>query len=310
MTTLYFTHDAFLEHDTGPGHPERADRLRAVAKVMEHEAFDALDRREANEAPLEPIARAHPQAFVDAILKIAPSDQSIRIDGDTVMSPGSLEAVRRAVGAGLQSVDAVMTQDKTNSFCAVRPPGHHAEATVAMGFCIFNSVAVAAHYARDKYDAERIAVVDFDVHHGNGTQDIFKDDPDLFYASSHQMPLFPGSGARSETGVGNIVNAPLNAGDGSAHFREAWKDVVLPQLKAFNPDLLIISAGFDAHHLDPLANINLEAEDFVWLTQHLVEIADNVCEGRVVSMLEGGYDLTGLSQSVAGHVKILMDAAS
>ena len=314
MTTLLITHPCFLEHDTGPGHPERADRMRAIDKVMAHELFASLDRRE---APLRPdieqwIALAHPQAYIDMLKDARPRDgeMAVRVDPDTVLSPGSWEAALRAVGAGLLAVDEVMSRRAANAFCQVRPPGHHAEKDRAMGFCFFNSIAIAGMYARQAHGAERIAVIDFDVHHGNGTQDIFWDDENLFYASTHQMPLYPGTGSLSETGVGNIWNAPLRPGDGGETFREAFLDRILPALRHFGPDLVLVSAGFDAHRDDPLANLELMEGDFAWATQQLVEAADRYAGGRLVSMLEGGYNLAALARSAAVHVKVLMDAGS
>ncbi len=316
MTTLLITHPAFLEHDTGPGHPERPDRMRAIDKVLSHELFNPLVREE---APLrddveEQIALAHPQAYIDAIKKRRPEPGGdlVRLDPDTVLSPGTWEAALRAVGAGLRAVDTVMDKASgpANVFCQVRPCGHHAEADRAMGFCIFNNIAIAGMYARRKYGAERIAVVDFDVHHGNGTQDIFWHDKDLFLASTHQMPLYPGTGALGETGVGNICNAPLRPGDGSEPFREAMESRILPALKNFGPDLVLISAGFDAHRDDPLANLELVEADFAWATRAIAEVARRQAGGRLVSMLEGGYDLTGLARSTAVHVRELMEAGS
>lgn len=313
MPTLLITHPCFTEHDTGLGHPERPDRMRAIDKVLAHETFDALKRAE---APLradveEHIARAHPQSYIDAIRQVRPSSGHVHLDPDTVMSPGSWEAALRAVSAGLEAVDQVMDRSSgvRNAFCQVRPCGHHAETQRAMGFCIFNNVAVAGLYARARYGAERIAVVDFDVHHGNGTQDIFWSDKDLFFASTHQMPLYPGTGALDETGVGNIWNAPLRPGDGGEQFRDAFRSRVLPALDNFSPDIILISAGFDAHEADPLANLRLKEPDFGWATEEICRIAERRAGGRVVSMLEGGYDLTALARSVAVHVKRLMDAA-
>ncbi|MFN3743644.1 MAG: histone deacetylase family protein [Hyphomicrobiaceae bacterium] len=316
MTTLLLTHPVFLEHDTGPGHPERPDRMRAIDRVLAHDIFQTLRREE---APLrddveEWIALAHPQSYIDRIkeLRPAPGEEPVHLDGDTLLSSGSWEAALRAVGAGLRAVDAVI--DKTsgiaNAFCQVRPCGHHAETARAMGFCIFNNVAIAAMYARRKHGAERVAVVDFDVHHGNGTQDIFWNDKDLFFASTHQMPLYPGTGALGETGVGNIFNAPLRPGDGGERFREAMESRILPALRNFGPDLVLISAGFDAHRDDPLANLQLVESDFAWATEAIAEVARRHAQGRLVSMLEGGYNLTGLARSVAVHVKGLMDAGA
>ena len=314
MTTLLITHPSFLLHDTGPGHPERPDRMRAIDKALSHEAFDSLVRVE---APLRhdveaTITLAHPQAYLDMIRDALPDagEGGVRLDPDTVLSSGSWEAALRAVGAGLLAVDQVMTGKAQNAFAQVRPCGHHAEAERAMGFCLFSNIAIAGLYARKAHGAERIAVVDFDVHHGNGTQDIFQADKNLFFASTHQMPLYPGTGAHSERGVGNICNAPLRPGDGGEPFRDAFETRVLPELKKFQPDIVFISAGFDAHRADPLASLNLVEADFAWATQQLAEVAHKQCGGRLVSMLEGGYDLTALARSVSVHVKALMDAGS
>jgi acetoin utilization deacetylase AcuC-like enzyme len=306
MTTLLLTHADCIEHAPPEGHPERPDRLRAIMAMLEAEPFEDLIREEAELGSLEHVAKAHPQDYISLIEGSRPDEGLEPLDPDTWMGPKSWDAALRCVGAATRAVDAVMERDVDNAFCAIRPPGHHAESNRAMGFCLFNSVAVAAHHARDEYLAERVAVVDFDVHHGNGTQDIFWNDEDLFYASTHQMPLYPGSGSRSETGVGNIFNAPLTPNDEGEQFREALDTVVLPALDTFAPDLLIISAGFDAHRLDPLANINLVEEDFAWATLKLMELADNHCDGRVVSMLEGGYDLKGLTASCGVHIQALM----
>ncbi|MGO4686002.1 histone deacetylase family protein [Hyphomicrobium sp. 2TAF46] len=312
MTTALITHPAFLDHDTGELHPERPDRMRAINEALSEESFVLLDRREAplREDDKTYIAMAHTPAHVAALTAtVAHIDEGRKyIDGDTVASPGTWEAARRAVGAALDAVDIVMTGEAANVFCQVRPPGHHAESQQAMGFCFFNNVAIAAHYARKKYGAERVAVVDFDVHHGNGTQEIFWSDKDLFYGSTHQMPLFPGTGALRETGVGNIFNAPLRAGDGREQFEEAFRSRILGPLHNFAPDVLLISAGFDAHQRDPLASLNLVAKDFHWATESLSEVARRHSNGRIVSVLEGGYDLTGLAQSVAAHVKALIEA--
>jgi acetoin utilization deacetylase AcuC-like enzyme len=314
MTTLLVSHPCFLEHDTGPGHPERADRMRAIDKVLAHDMFAGLARRE---APLRDdvehwIAEAHPQDYIDMLKEARPADgdMAVRVDPDTVLSPGSWEAALRAVGAGLLAVDEVMTRRAANAFCQVRPPGHHAEHNRAMGFCFFNSIAIAAMYARKRHGAERVAVVDFDVHHGNGTQDIFWRDKNLFFASTHQMPLYPGSGALAETGVGNIWNAPLRPGDGGEPFREAFESRILPALRNFSPDLILVSAGFDAHRDDPLANLELVEADFAWVSQQLAEAADGMTGGRLVSLLEGGYNLAALARSAAVHVKVLMDAGT
>ena len=232
----------------------------------------------------------------------------MRIDADTTASPGSWEAAMRAIGAALHAVDAVAKGQATNAFCAVRPPGHHAETQKAMGFCLFDTIAIAARHAQKAHGMERVAIVDWDVHHGNGTQAIFWSDPSVLYASTHQMPLFPGTGAPSETGVGNIFNAPLSPGEGTVEFKEAFRERILPAVRNFAPDLILISAGFDAHHRDPLAEIGLEAEDFAWATAELMAIADQSAEGRIVSLLEGGYDLKGLAASAAAHIGQLMAA--
>ncbi|HEY7669099.1 MAG TPA: histone deacetylase family protein [Hyphomicrobium sp.] len=311
MTTLLITHPCFVDHDTGPGHPERPDRMRAIDKILSHDVFKSLQREEAplREDVEERIRLAHPAAYLETIRKIAtgPIDGTRHIDGDTVVSPGSWQAALRAVGAGLHAVDAVMSGRVANAFCQVRPPGHHAEHDRAMGFCLFANAAIAGLYARAEHGVERIGVVDFDVHHGNGTQDIFWSDRDLYYGSTHQMPLFPGTGALSETGVGNIFNAPLRAGDGGERFREAFESRILPALHDFGPDIVLISAGFDAHEADPLANLRLVEADFVWATEKLSDMANRHCHGRIVSFLEGGYDLNALARSVAVHVKTLMD---
>ena len=314
MTTLHITHPCFVNHDTGPGHPERPDRMRAIDKALGHEVFKPLKRVEAPmRADVEAwIAEAHPKAYIERIKEVrpGPGEEPVRLDPDTVLSSGTWEAAMRAVGAGLHAVDEVMAGRAANAFCQIRPCGHHAETARAMGFCLFNNIAIAGLYARKQHGAERIAVVDFDVHHGNGTQDIFWKDKSLFFASTHQMPLYPGTGALSETGVGNIWNAPLRPGDGGEPFREAFESRILPALRNFGPDIVLISAGFDAHRDDPLANLALVEADFAWATTALTEVARQHAGGRVVSMLEGGYNLAALARSVAVHVKGLMDAGS
>ena len=307
MSTLLLSHPACLDHVTPMGHPERADRLRAIEQTLEDERFHMLAREQAPRAPLEVIALAHPMEYVEAIRDASPKDGMVRIDADTSMSPGSFEAALRGAGGAMYAVDEVMNQKAANAFVAIRPPGHHAEQTRPMGFCLFNNAAIAARYAQKRYDVERVSIVDFDVHHGNGSQDIFWADKTVMYCSTHEMPLYPGTGAIGERGEYNtIVNAPLSAGDGGDQFREAFETVILPRLREFKPEILVISAGFDAHTRDPLANLNLVEADYTWVTKKLMEIADKSAQGRIVSLLEGGYDLQGLTRSVAAHVTALM----
>ncbi|TIO54619.1 MAG: histone deacetylase family protein [Mesorhizobium sp.] len=306
MTTRLYTHPVFLEHLTPPGHPERPDRLRAIERVLDDEAFSALDRVKAPEGDEATILYAHPEDFVARIRAAIPASGIVSIDADTSASPKSWQAAVTAIGAANAAIDDVFEGRAANAFVAARPPGHHAEKTTAMGFCLFNTAAIAARHAQKKHQAERVAIVDWDVHHGNGTQDIFWDDPSVLYCSTHQMPLYPGTGAKSETGAGNIVNAPLAPSTGSELFRDAFLSRVLPSIDAFAPDLIIISAGFDAHHRDPLAEINLTEDDFDWATGQLMERAGRHSGNRLVSLLEGGYDLQGLAFSVAAHVGRLM----
>ena len=309
MNTVFFTHPACIGHDPGPGHPECPDRLKAILRRFEDEAFSLLDRREAPEAEIEQIARVHPSGYIDGVLEAVPDDGYAGLDADTVVSPGSRDAALRAAGGVCAAVDAVMSGQARNAFCAVRPPGHHAETARAMGFCLFNNVAVGAAHARAKHGIRRVAVFDFDVHHGNGTQDIFWDDAELFYVSTHQSPLYPGTGMAHETGTAeNILNVPLPAHAGSPEYRFAVTEAVLPALAAFGPDLLMISAGFDAHRSDPLAALQLNEADFAWTTTKLAQFASEACQGRIVSALEGGYDLAALAESCAAHVKELMIA--
>lgn len=310
MTTALITHPACLEHDTGPYHPETSERLRAVLAALEAEEFAGLLREEAPLASIEQLARVHPRDYVEAILAIQPDlGQPVQLDSDTVMSAGSAEAASRAAGGAIRAVDVVMEDQARSAFAAIRPPGHHAEPRRPMGFCLFNNAAVAALHARVQWGIERVAVVDFDVHHGNGTQAVFATDPNLFYASSHQSPSYPGTGEPWERGVAdNIVNTPLHPRDGGAAFRGAWSGTILPLLDRFAPGLLIISAGFDAHIADPMADLRLETIDFAWITYQLVALANCHCGGRIVSVLEGGYDLNMLAACAAVHVRGLMRA--
>jgi acetoin utilization deacetylase AcuC-like enzyme len=306
MPVAMITHAACLDHDTGPWHPECPDRLRSVLQALEHPDFVPLLREQAPRATVDQLCAVHPREYVEAILAIRPADGTRhQIDSDTVMSPGSAEAALRAAGGAIAAVDAVMEGWAQRAFAAVRPPGHHAEPARAMGFCLFNNAAVAACHARSRWGLARVAVVDFDVHHGNGTQAIFWDDPGLFYVSSHQSPCYPGTGLAPERGGSdNVLNLPLAPGSGGPAFRRIWTDIGLPALLAFRPELVIASAGFDAHKADPLAELRLETADFTWITQQLLDVG----EGRLVSVLEGGYDLAALGASAAAHVRCLMDA--
>ncbi|MET0964344.1 MAG: histone deacetylase family protein [Noviherbaspirillum sp.] len=308
MTTLIYTHAACMDHRPGPGHPESPERLTAVLDALRAPGFESLQWRDAPRGTREQVALIHEPDFIDQIMDNAPKHGYLTLDGgDTIMSPGSLEAVMRCVGAACAGVDTVMAGEAENVFCATRPCGHHAEPDRAMGFCVFNQAAIAAAYAAEKYGLSRVAVVDFDVHHGNGTQAAFYGNPGLFYASSHQSPFYPGTGSRSETGVAhNIVNVPLARGCDSAQFRQRSREEILPALRAFDPEFIIISAGFDAHHLDPLAALELQDSDFRWITEELMQIADASCGGRVVSVLEGGYSMEGLASGTAAHVRALM----
>jgi len=308
MATLLISHPSFLEHDTGPHHPERPDRLRAILAALDDPAFSNLVRVAAPAASLEELTRVHPDDYVQAILGVRPeAGEHVHVDGDTVMSQGSAEAAQRAAGAVVAGVEAVMEGKVRTAFAAVRPPGHHAAPSIPGGFCLFNNVAVGARHAQAKYGIDRVAVLDFDVHHGQGTQAVAEPDRQLFYASTHQYPLYPGTGFPNETGIdNNVVNIPLRPGAGSRPFRTAWSEHILPRLEGFAPELVMISAGFDAHIDDPLAQLEVETEDFDWLTRELLAIAQRHAGGRLVSVLEGGYDLQALAESVASHVRILM----
>ncbi len=304
--TLLFTHESGIAHDPGPGHPERPERLKAVLAALDDDAFKTLQRREAPRAEIADIAALHDRRYVERLLAAVPKEGRVRIDPDTAMSPDSGEAALRAAGAAIAAVDAVMAGEDSTAFCAVRPPGHHAEPARGMGFCLFNNVAIAALHARAAHHVGRVAIVDFDVHHGNGTQAAFEGEPEVLFASTHQYPFYPGTGAADERGTGNVFNAPLEAGTGSLGFRRAMERVILPAVADFRPELILVSAGFDAHARDPLAMLELQDEDYTWVTDRIREIAAESADGRIVSTLEGGYDLQALAAGVTRHVRSLM----
>jgi acetoin utilization deacetylase AcuC-like enzyme len=308
MTTALLTHDDCLGHVNPPGHPERVERLQAIGAALEAEDFAYLVRVEAPAATDAMLERAHPATYLAALAARVPNRGFAAIDGDTFLMPGTLPAARRAAGAVIAGVDMVLAGEARNAFCAVRPPGHHAERATAMGFCYFGNAVVGARHALDHHGLERVAIVDFDVHHGNGTQDLVWDDPRILFCSTHQMPLYPGSGAAAETGAhGQIVNVPLPPGSSGAVFRAGILGRVLPALEAHRPELVIVSAGFDAHARDPLANLGLVEADYAWVTERIADLADRHAGGRIVSTLEGGYDLSALASSAAAHVRTLME---
>ncbi|MEO6799946.1 MAG: histone deacetylase family protein [Rhodanobacter sp.] len=303
-----YTHPACLQHDPGPGHPEQPARLRAVLQALDRDHFRTLDRIEAPRATHAQLLRVHSTDHLERILGSSPAPgESCRLDADTIMSSDSVEAALRAAGAVVAAVDVVLAGASQRAFCAVRPPGHHATSNQAMGFCLFNSIAVGAAHALAAHGLKRVAIADFDVHHGNGTQAIFEREPRVLFASSHQSSLYPGSGGEDECGIGNIVNRTLAPGSGSREFRELWNDVLLPRLDAFEPQLVLVSAGFDAHRSDPLADLRLGDADFAWITEHLLAVARRHAGGRLVSTLEGGYDLAALASSTSAHVRALME---
>ncbi len=312
MTTLYYSHPDFLNHDTRIGHPECADRLKAIEQKLSGPQFSGLIRVHPRlaEDVLDKISLIHSPKMIAEIMAAFPLQGYVYLDADTVVSAGSKQAALLAVSAACDAVDMVVTGDADNAFCAVRPPGHHAEPDHAMGFCVFNNIAIATEHARTHHHLQKIAIIDFDVHHGNGTQKAFINQPQVLYASSHQWPYYPGSGASTECGVGNIINLPLPAYTSGAQLRAKYQEIIFPALKAFHPQLILISAGFDAHRQDPLASLSLQDEDYLWLTQQIMAIAEQCCQGRIVSLLEGGYDLTVLANCVAIHVGCLAGIAS
>ena len=306
MSTQFFYHRDCLDHNPGLSHPESPKRLISIIKKLSHNDFDTLSRVQSPKAEFDTITLMHDPYYVESIFNSLPISDFKQLDPDTILSPGSGDSLLRGVGGICSAVDNVLSGLSKNAFCCMRPPGHHAEYAKAMGFCIFNNIAVAAKYAQKKYGIDKVAVVDFDVHHGNGTQHLFENDPNLFYASTHQHPAYPGTGSISEVGLGNIVNFPLKPGTGSEAFRAAYTKTILPKLNAFKPQLLLVSAGFDAHREDPLCQLNLNSDDFGWVTRRLIEVADNHCQGMLISTLEGGYDLDALASSVAEHVQELL----
>ncbi len=310
MTFAILSHPDCLDHITPPGHPERVERLHAVTVALSDPAFDAAIRLEAPLVDRAALLRAHPEAYLAMIEARAPASGHVSLDPDTHMSPGSLIAAQRAAGANVKAVDLVMGQEVKAAFCATRPPGHHAEKTTAMGFCLYANAAIAALHALEVHGLKRVAIADFDVHHGNGTQNVFWDDPRVVFAGSHQSPLYPGTGMEDEIGAGNIFNGTLPPMSRGPAFRWLWEERLLPAIDAHAPELIVISAGFDAHERDPLANLLLVDEDFTWITERLCDLADKHCAGRVVSTLEGGYDLHGLASGTAAHVKVLMERAA
>jgi acetoin utilization deacetylase AcuC-like enzyme len=305
LVTAYFTHSSCDDHISPAGHPEQVARLAAVSKGL---AGIDLTRLEAPLGSFADVLRCHPQHYIDRIRAATPAQGWAQVDGDTYLASGSFSAALRGVGAACAAVDLILSGAATNAFVATRPPGHHAETDTAMGFCLFGTVAIAAKHALDHHNLSRVAIVDFDVHHGNGTQDLLWDEPRVLFASSHQMPLYPGTGAAHEKGAhGQIINLPLRAGSTGADMRAAYAAHILPQLDAFAPELILVSAGFDAHRDDPLANLNWTTADFAWLTERICDLADHHCAGRVVSALEGGYDLPALAASTAAHVTVLKE---
>ncbi len=311
MTTAYLTHPDALAHETPAGHPEQIARITAIHAALDTPEFAALMRLDAPLAQDAQLLLCHPEQYVTRIRQAIPAAGIYQLDADTHVSNGSLNAALRGVGGACHAVDLVMQDTVQNAFVGMRPPGHHAERATPMGFCLFGTVAIAARHALEHHGLQRVAVVDFDVHHGNGTQDLLWDEQRAFFVSSHQMPLWPGTGKTDERGAfGNVMNIPLPPGTDGAKFRQIYEDMVLPQLDRFAPELVLVSAGFDAHRDDPLAQLDLLEDDFAWVTGALCDIAARHCAGRLVSVLEGGYDLEALSRSVAAHIRVLMEKSA
>ncbi|ATX67131.1 histone deacetylase family protein [Roseinatronobacter bogoriensis] len=308
MTTAYLTHPDALSHQTPAGHPEQIARMTAIASALNAPEFAGLMRLDAPLGTEDQLLLCHPEQYISRIRKALPAAGIYQLDADTHVSPGSMNAALRGVGGACQAVNLVMEGTAQNAFVGLRPPGHHAERATPMGFCLFGTVAIAACHAMERHGLQRVAVVDFDVHHGNGTQDLLWDEQRAFFVSSHQMPLWPGTGKAEERGAfSNVMNIPLPPGTDGASFRRIYEDMVLPQLDRFAPELVLVSAGFDAHRDDPLAQLELLEDDFAWVTGALCDIAARHCAGRLVSVLEGGYDLDALGRSVAAHIRVLME---
>ncbi|MEJ2001455.1 MAG: histone deacetylase family protein [Maritimibacter sp.] len=311
MTTAYFSHPDCLDHVTPDGHPEQVARLKAIEATLSAPGFAALDRRMAPLGAEEAIRRAHPSVQINRIREAIPQSGITQIESDTWASPGSWQAAMRAVGGMTAAIDAVLAGEVANAFVGARPPGHHAERAKAMGFCLFSNIAIGAMHALEVHGLSRVAILDFDVHHGNGTQNVLWNESRIHFASSHQMPLYPGTGAPHERGAYlQVMNVALDPGTGGEEMRAAWGDKILPWMREWEPELVLVSAGFDAHRADPLAGLHWETEDFGWLTHRICDLAEDCCDGRVVSTLEGGYDLEALAESVGQHVEVLMERGS
>ena len=307
MKTGIITTDTYLNHNTGQGHPERADRVTVIIDHLKKLKPKNLVWKKPKKFDLKYLQLAHDKNYLNNVKDSFPTQGLNFLDGDTILSPGSKEATNDAVGSIITAIDGVMNKDFRNAFCAVRPPGHHAEKQKAMGFCVYNNIAVGAYYLLEKFGLTKIAIIDFDVHHGNGTQDIFYNNENVLYISSHQYPYYPGSGAANEKGVkDNVLNIPLVAGTQTHEFLNAY-DSIFKKLKEFKPEFILLSAGFDAHQDDPLAQINLKSKDYYTLTKRIMSLAKELCEEKIVSILEGGYNLNALKESVDYHIKSLLE---